>query len=309
MATVRQLLEPGVIALRDAGVASPRLDAELLLAAATGTDRTGLLAHPEAAVGAGPESAFTAFLARRRAGEPVAYIRGFKEFHGLLLGADPRALVPRPETELLVELVLARITGRLSSAPRPAGSPPLRVWDVGTGSGAIAVALAVALRRRRYEGAVAFVASDVSSAALGLALENAVAHGVADRIELVAADLLAPPEAGGAIDIVAANLPYLTTAELAAGPPELAFEPRQALDGGRDGLDVIRRLLVGLPARLASRGTAFLEIGASQGGAVRQAMADLPGEWRLTLHRDLADRDRVAEVERGALTAGGERVP
>src|SRR5574337_1473862 len=133
MATVRQLLEPGVIGLREAGVASPRLDAELLLAPATGTDRTGLLAHPESAVGAGPESAFAAFLARRRAGEPVAYIRGFKEFHGLLLGVDPRALVPRPETELLVELALARITGRLSSAPRPAGSPPLRVWDVGTG--------------------------------------------------------------------------------------------------------------------------------------------------------------------------------
>jgi release factor glutamine methyltransferase len=306
-------LTAAVQELQAAGSTSPRLDAELLLAAAVRTDRTGLLVHLEAIVGDGPAQAFAESLARRRAGEPVAYIRGTKEFHGLVLATDRRALVPRPETEQLVELALARIAARLSGAPRPAGCPPLVVRDVGTGGGAIAVALAVALRRRRYEGAVAIVASDVAGPALQLALENAVGHGVADLIDVRSADLLAEPEAdllagadadpgaargpiGPLIDLVVANLPYLTSAELETGPPELRFEPAEALDGGADGLDLIRRLLLALPTNLAPGGLALLEIGAGQGQAVRQAVAQLPGAWRATIHQDLAGLDRVVEV-------------
>lgn len=302
MATAGGLLTAAVEELRAAGSTSPRLDAELLLAGALRSDRTGLLAHLEATVGDGPAEAFAAALGRRRAGEPVAYIRGLKEFHGLILRSDRRALVPRPETELLVELALARISGRLTARPRATTAQPFLVREVGTGSGAIAVALAVALRRRHYDGAVSIVASDVAAPALELALENAVAHGVADLVLFRAADLVADlvdqTEAGPHPDLIVANLPYLPSAEIVAGPPELRFEPRQALDGGPDGLDHLRRLLAALPEVLAPGGQALLEIGADQGEPVAREVEALPGRWRLTIHPDLAGLARVAELSR-----------
>src|SRR4051812_19608929 len=148
VATSEDLLRLAVERLRQSGSDSPRLDAELLLAHAIGTDRTVVIAHPEAVVSDGAAARYEEGLVRRSAGEPVAYIRGFKEFHGLAFAADPRALIPRPETERLVQLAEAEVVHRLTAAPRPRGTPPIRVADVGTGSGAIAVSLAVALRRR-----------------------------------------------------------------------------------------------------------------------------------------------------------------
>jgi len=282
--------------LAASGSASPRLDAELLLAQAVGTDRTGILAHPAAPVGDGPRAMFEALVARRELGEPVAYLRGFREFHGLAIATDERALIPRPETELLVDAALEAVSARLTAAPRPVGSPPLRIADVGTGSGAIAVALVAALRRRRMADQVLVDAVDLSPGALQLARENAAGHAVADRMTFTLGDLLPerilPPYA-----VICANLPYVATGDLAGLAADLAFEPREALDGGPDGLDIVRRLLDLLPGTLAADGVALLEIGADQGEAiVRETAARLAG-WRCAVMPDLAGLPRVALIE------------
>lgn len=298
MSTVGVLLRTGVDRLAAAASPSPRLDAELLLGAAIGAGRTAVLAHPDAPVGADAERAYEAMLVRREAGEPVAYIRGFKEFRGLALAVDGRALIPRPETERLVELGEAEVMRRLAGAARPAGSPPIRVADVGTGSGAIAIALVVALRRRGATGDVTLLATDVSSDALDLARENAVSHAVADVARFVVADLLPPfieP-----IDVLLANLPYVRDDAMAGLPIATTFEPRLALDGGPQGLAVIERLADRLPAVLSPDGVALLEIGADQEAAIAALVAErLPG-WRCTVERDLARLPRVARIERGS---------
>ena len=279
------------------------MDAELLLADALGTDRTGVLAHPDGLAGDGPAARFAAALERRASGEPVAYIRGMKEFHGLALGVDARALVPRPETELLVDLALGELADALGRAPRPAGTPPLTVADVGTGSGAIAVAIAAALRRRGMAGEVEIVASDLSADAAALARENAVAHGVADRVGVIVADLLPPAGAAAGLlrvperfDLVCANLPYIRTSDLAGLPAPVWFEPPGALDGGSDGLDVIRRLLALMPDRLNAVGLALLEIGAEQADAIGgAAVALLPG-WACEVVADPSGLPRIARL-------------
>jgi release factor glutamine methyltransferase len=288
------------------------LDAELLLAHALGTDRVGVLAHPDGLAGDGPAALFDAALDRRASGEPVAYIRGIKEFHGLALGADARALVPRPETELLVDLALGELVHVLGRAPRPAGTPPVTVADIGTGSGAIAVAIAVGLRRRGMAGEVEIVASDVSPEAAVLARENAVAHGVADRVGVVVADLM-PPARGIAglvqaperFDLVCANLPYIPSGELGGLPAPVQFEPRIALDGGPDGLDVIRRLLRLLPDRLREDGLALLEIGSTQGDALIAAARTLLPGWGCEVAADFAGLPRIARIARPAAQSVG----
>ncbi|MHB8398249.1 MAG: peptide chain release factor N(5)-glutamine methyltransferase [Candidatus Limnocylindrales bacterium] len=296
MPTVAELLRTAVERLREAGSESPRLDSEVLLARALGVDRTTVLAHPEAAVGAGQWAAFEADLVRRASGEPVAYIRGFKEFFGLALAADPRALIPRPETELLVELAERETMLRLAGAPRPPGSTPLRIADVGTGSGSVAIALAVALRRRRSLDEVEIIAMDVSADALDLARENAVGHGIADRVRFVEADLL-PPVVAPPFDLILANLPYVASAEVDDLPIAASFEPRLALDGGPDGLDVIRRLVGRLPEALVPGGAALLEIGAGQGVAIAELVTDLLPGWSCTVESDLAGLPRVAHLD------------
>ena len=299
MATSRELLDAGVARLREAGSETPRLDAELLLAFANGVDRSTILAHPEAQVGTGPAAAFDGYLARRADGEPVAYIRGFKEFHGLALAVDPRALIPRPETELLVELGLAEIMRRLTSGGHPDGGSTLGVLDVGTGSGAIAIALAVALRARRVPAEeVELVAVDISPDALDLARENAVGHAVGDRLRFEAADLV--PTGNVEWDLVLANLPYVRDDAMASLPAPTTFEPALALDGGTDGLAVIGRLLDRLPTTLATGGVAMLEIGADQGEAIAALVAEhLPG-WSCAVVPDLGGLPRVARVSRDA---------
>lgn len=299
MATVRELLDVAVARLREAGSESARLDAELLLAHALGTDRTGVIAHTDAPVGDGAAAQFQAAVDRRAAGEPVAYIRGAKEFHGLAFGVDPRALIPRPETERLVELAEVELVRRLIGAPRPAGSTPIRVIDVGVGSGAVAVTLAVLLRRRKMLDEVAITATDASEDALQLARENAVAHAVGDRIEFVHADLVP----GGAVepwDVVLANLPYVRSDALPGLPKAASFEPALALDGGPDGLRVIARLLDLLPAAAADGGVAMLEIGGDQAVEMRALVADrLPGWW-CEIELDLGGLPRVAILRPGA---------
>ncbi|CAN5812092.1 peptide chain release factor N(5)-glutamine methyltransferase [soil metagenome] len=283
--------------LGEAGSESGRLDAELILGHILGVSRVTLLGAPEASLSAGQQAAFETLVERRVQGEPVAYIRGIKEFYGLALAVDPRALIPRPETELLVDLGLARIGQLLTSVPRAEDAKPLVVWDVGTGSGAIAVALAVECRRRRYTDEVRLRATDASAEALGLATENAVAHGVADMIDFARADLTALPNAGAA-DLIVANLPYIPSAAMLSLPAAAHFEPPSALEGGPDGLALVRRLLAELPAALGSHGTALLEIGHDQADAVGEAAAvALPG-WPIEVHVDLGGHPRVVQIER-----------
>ena len=301
-ATVSSALSAGIARLRASGSESANLDAELLLGMVLRVERTTLRAHPEATVGADAHAAYEAALARREAGEPVAYIRGFKEFHGLALGVDARALIPRPETETLVDAAEAEIMRRLTSAPRGEGSPPLRVADVGTGSGAIAIALVAALRRRGADGEIEILATDASPDALDLARENAVGHAVADRLRFAEADLLPtlPTVAERPFEVVLANLPYVRSDTVGTLPIAASFEPRLALDGGPDGLAVIRRLLERLTTALAPDGVALLEIGGDQGDAIVAAVAaQLPG-WSCVVLPDLGGLPRVARIERTA---------
>jgi release factor glutamine methyltransferase len=295
VATVAELLREGLARLRDAGSETARLDAELLLGHVAGLERTALLAHPDAAVPDGTTDRYRQVLERRAAGEPVAYIRGLKEFFGLAFAVDPRALIPRPETERLVELAEAEVVRRLVAAPRPVAAPPIEVVDVGTGSGAVVIALAVALRRRRMLDDVRLLATDVSRDAVELARENAVAHAVADRIDLAVADLL--PAATGPWDLILANLPYVRDDALPGLPKAAQFEPRVALDGGANGLAVVDRLLELLPGVLARDGVAMLEIGGDQGGAIVEAVGRrLPG-WACRVELDLGGLPRVARIE------------
>lgn len=278
------------------GSESPRLDAELLLGHVLGVGRATLLAEPESVVSDAQTVAFEDLLERRARGVPVAYLRGMKEFYGLVLSVDERALIPRPETETVVDRVLTLISQRLTGGPRPAGSKPLVVWDVGTGSGPIPVALAVECRRRGYGGEVMFTATDISPDAIALATENAVAHGVADRISFAVADLADLPGAPPA-DLLTGNLPYITSDDLPQLPVAASYEPPIALDGGPDGLTFVRRLIEQLPSVLAPGGVALLEIGSDQADAVRVLC---PPGWEVVVHDDLAAWPRVVELTRPA---------
>jgi release factor glutamine methyltransferase len=295
--TVGRLLDEGAERLREAGSDTPRLDAELLLGHVLGLERTSVLAHPGAAAGAGHAERYRALVERRATGEPVAYIRGVKEFHGLAFAVDERALIPRPDTETLVDLAVAAVTERLVRAPRPTGTPPLRVWDVGTGSGAIGVSIAVALRSTGALDEVHILMSDLSAEALALALENVVAHALADRVDLARGDLLdVDPPPTLPVDILVANLPYIARGELAALGGSTRFEPPVALDGGDDGLEAIRRLLPGLVSVVAPAGVALLEIGADQEAAALTAASTTLG-WPASVHPDLGGRPRVLRLD------------
>jgi release factor glutamine methyltransferase len=309
VASVGELLSGAAARLRDAGSESPRLDAEVLLADILRTERTRLIAHPETPIADGVGERFEAAIDRRATGEPVAYIRGIKEFFGLAFATDSRALIPRPETERLVDAGREEIMDRLAAAARRRGldpravAPPIRLADIGTGSGAVAVALAVELRRSGVIVGpdVTILATDDSADALELARENAAGHAAAEGMRFVEADLLPPvlPDGGAPLDIVLANLPYVRSGAIDGLPVAASFEPRSALDGGTDGLDVIRRLLALLPDVLASDGVALLEIGADQGSAAPEAVvAALPG-WIASLETDLAGLPRILRVARG----------
>ncbi len=293
--TVSELVRRGAERLAAAGIESARLDAELLMGFALGISRAGVLAHPDGPAPGAAALAFEGYIDRRELGEPVAYIRGFREFHGQAIFTDRRALIPRPETELLVDEALAAVVGRLTAAPRPAGSPPLRVADVGTGSGAIAVALIAALRRRRMDEHVIIVAVDISGDALDLARENAAGHGVADRMRFREGDLL--PVGDEPYAVICANLPYVATAALDGLEKDLSFEPRLALDGGPDGLDEIRRLMERLPKVIKDDGIALFEIGFDQADAILVAVGELLPGWRCAVQADLAGLPRLARIE------------
>ena len=261
-----------------------------------GVGRTTILAEPEATVSQPQAADFRDLIERRASGVPVAYLRGLKEFYGLALSVDERALIPRPETETLVDRALTLIANRLTSGPRLADAKPLLVWDVGTGSGPIPVALAVECRRRGYGAHVTFRATDISPDALALATENAVAHGVADVISFALADVADLPGAQPA-DLLTANLPYITSDDVPQLPVAASYEPPVAFDGGTDGLTFVRRLMAQLPSVLSPGGTALIEIGSDQADAV-STMG--PSGWDVVVHDDLAAWPRVVELTRGS---------
>lgn len=296
---VGQALTEATDRLRAAHSETPRLDAEVLLAFVLGIDRSGLMAHPEAVLSTGQEERYEACLLRRERGEPVAYIRGIKEFYGTAITVDERVLIPRPETEALVSLAIDRVRDDLTGAPRDRDSGPYLIWDVGTGSGAIPVAIGMELRRRRYGDAVHFHVSDISGDARDAATINVVSHGLAHQFTFSEGDLTdVAPYPRRPVDLLTANLPYIPTSLLPERPLATSFEPTQALDGGPDGLAVIRALLPGLPDVLDESGTALLEIGGDQDESMRAAVEELLPGWSCRIHPDLSGSPRVAQLER-----------
>ncbi len=286
-ARVGDLLADAAAALRDAGSPTPRLDAEVLLAHASGFERSWLLAHPEAEVGRAP---FEELLERRLAGEPIAYLRGYKEWRSLRIRTDARALIPRPETELLFELAVDEIRTRMAR-----DAEPIVAWEPATGSGAVTLALALRFREAVALGRLRLIASDISADALELAAENLQSHGVQALVDLACADLLEP--AGISLprpDVVIANLPYVPTDEALAPERGLGHEPRVAIDGGPDGLEVLRRLVGSAGGRVADGATLLLEVGIGQAEAVG-ALA--PAAATISMERDLADIERVVRIQ------------
>jgi release factor glutamine methyltransferase len=294
-ASARSLVLTATERLRSAGSPSPRLDAELLVAHAFGRDRTWVHAHPEASLDEPKARRLDEWLSRRSTGEPIAYIRGFKEWFSLRIATDSRALIPRPETELLAEAAIEEIAGRLVR-----DDAPMSVWEVATGSGALALAVALRFRAALVLGRIRLAASDISAEALELASENLAANGVAGLVTLGCGDLLEPAVLPAPLlpDVVIANLPYVTSAEVDEGAGSLRFEPRAATDGGADGMDVIRRLLEQLPTRLAPGGVALLEVGDGQAEVIRQLLPDLPMPAEMATLADLADIQRVVRIDR-----------
>ena len=297
----RSALADATERLRVAGSATPRLDAELLVAHAFDRERAWLHAHPEAELPDVAHLALRGWVERRAAGEPIAYIRGFKDWFSLRIATDARALIPRPETELLAEVAIGELAARLAR-----DSSPLVAWDVGTGSGVIAVAIAKRFHAALLLGRIRLVASDLSPDALELAAENLAAHGAGGLVSLACGDLLAfvddqQSDRPGILplpDVLTANLPYVPAAEVERRAGSLRYEPRSALDGGADGLDVLRRLLGQLPARLAPGGVALLELGAGQVEAVRSLIEGLELRCAVSALPDLAGIERVMRIAR-----------
>ncbi len=279
---IREALTEARTLLRGAGVDSPVLDAEVLLCTVLGCERAGLWANPARLLTPLQAREFFDLVERRRRRVPVAYLTGRKEFMGLEFSVKPAVLIPRPETELLVETALEL----LKEHPSPV------VVDVGTGSGAIAVSIAF------YHPGAHVIATDVSTEALSVAAENARRHGLEARITFLAGDLAEalPGDLAERVDLMAANLPYIPTGEMAGLPPEVRKEPAIALDGGTDGLDLYRRLVPAAAFYLARGGSLLIEIGPGQGQKALDLFA-APG-WEATLRLDLAGRERIVSAGR-----------
>lgn len=259
---------------------TPRLDAELLTAHALGLPRIQLYLQFDRPLIPPELAAIRELVKRRQAGESVAYVVGKKEFFGLELAVDQRVLVPRPDTETLVDEALERTAG---------GPAEARVADVATGSGAVAIAFA-----RQRPQAVVF-ASDLSSDALAVAAANAERHAVA--ITFLHGDLEAPLAGQAPFDLVTANLPYIPSADIAGLAPEVRAEPRLALDGGPDGLALVRRLVAAAPGLLSGGGVLALEVGAGQARETAGLMA-AAGLGDVRLRRDLGQVERVVSGQK-----------
>jgi release factor glutamine methyltransferase len=290
--TAASLLAEGTRRLTLAGLECARQDVLRLMAEALGTDRLSVHVEPRRSVDARSAASFRALLDRRAAHEPVQHILGFEEFRGLRIVVTPDVLIPRPETEGLVERALELLADR----------PQALVADIGTGSGAIACALAAS--RPDLE----VLAVDQSLGALTVASDNVRALGLGSRVRLLAGDLFGPLSSlSGSLDMVVANPPYLPSGIIAGLPAEVErFEPRLALDGGPDGMRVLRRIITEAPRFLKPGAWLLMEIGEEQAGPLASLMA-AEGFSRIGARRDLRDVERYIEGQwaEGAAAATG----
>lgn len=288
---IRQVLAQAIRQLDTAGVDAPRVTAQLLLGKVLQQPREWLLAHDDVPLTREQAASYDALLTRVKSHEPLAYLLGQREFYGLSFDVDKRVLIPRPETEMLVELALAVLKDL------PVIAAPQAI-DIGTGSGAVPVALAHTRRDLHL------MATDVSSDALAVAEHNAIKHAVANRIAFLQSDLLRDiaPSQLSAVHVLTANLPYVTREEIDGLQPEIQdHEPRVALDGGDDGLDLIRALLTQIrdlraQGQMPNLQAAYLEFGASQGNAVAHAAQAIFPNNDCAILKDLAKLDRVLAI-------------
>ena len=284
MASLREVLQNTHQALESSGIPDARLEAEVLVMNLMRLPRQDIFANQETELGAQQEQELTALVERRLTREPLAYILGYREFYGINLLVNPSVLIPRPETEMMVEHALFMALMGMETRE-------LVIADVGTGAGAIAINLAIHLPAARI------YAFDFTDAALDVAAYNVRAHNVADRVTLGKGDLLEPlPEP---VDLIVANLPYIPTSRIDTLQPEIQWEPREALDGGADGLDVIRRLVSQAPGKLKEHGTILLELDPDQVPAAEELARQHFPEATTSVEQDLARQDRIFVISRG----------
>jgi release factor glutamine methyltransferase len=300
---VRTALKEGIARLRAAAVPSYTLAAELLLIHAVGRDRAWIYSHAEEPIHPAMVEKYFGLIARRAAGEPTQYLTGKQEFWGLEFEVTPAVLIPRPETEHVVEVALERLGAAGIKIDMKTGSPtpPLRIADVGTGSGCIAVALAQELPH------ATIVATDISAAALEIAGRNAARHRVADRVRFVETDLLSgvalSPDGAGhpppLFDLIVSNPPYVARNHAAALAREVReHEPETALFGGATGVEMYARLIEHAGALLRARGNLVVELGYGAADSVRAILAAQAGWANICITNDLAGIPRVLAAER-----------
>jgi release factor glutamine methyltransferase len=275
--TVRRVLGWTSQHFEKLGLDSPRLTAELLLAHVLRTSRVRLYTDLDRPLEPAELATYRGLIARRATGEPTSYLTGVREFYGRPFTVDPRVLVPRPETELLVEAVL-------QATPEDAD---LRFLDLCTGTGCVGITLALERPRARV------LATELDPGAAEVARANAAALGAADRFEVRNGDLFSPLPDEPPLDAVVANPPYVPRGEIPTLSPEVRREPALALDGGPDGLDIVRRIVAAAPRFLRPGGLLALEIGDGQGPAVH-ALLEGAGYGSVRIERDLARHDRLA---------------
>ena len=285
--TILKLIRWTEARFKKEGLPTPRLDAEVLLAESLGMDRVGLYTHFDQPLQPAELTRFKKLIRRRMAHEPLTYITGKREFWSLPFKVTPDVLIPRPETEGLVEEAL-----RLLADPERCGRGG-RILEIGTGSGAIIIALAKELP------SASLVATDFSEKALALARENAAAIGVGERIQFLHGDLFAPLERESPFDLILSNPPYISRSEFASLAPEVRdFEPRIALDGGEDGLTFFRRALPRVGRYLQPAGWFLTEIGAGQDPEVQKIAAATPDLEAFAFIPDLAGIKRVFKARK-----------
>ena len=293
MPSLRTVIRSTQQTLAAAGIPDARLEAEVMVMDVLRMPRHAIFAEQESSVSDVQQAALDAIVQRRLTREPLAYILNYREFYGVNLLVNGSTLIPRPETETLVEHALFMALMGMESRE-------LVIADIGAGTGAIAVNLAIHLPAARI------YATDAYDGALDVAAYNIRMHNVADRVTLLKGDLLAPlPEP---VDVIAANLPYLPTARIPTLQPEVQWEPATALDGGADGLDCIRRLLEQAgagsgngsggnePSRIKPHGVILLEMDPEQFDAAKSIAASIFPDAEITAERDLSGRDRVLSV-------------
>jgi release factor glutamine methyltransferase len=293
---MRAALKEGMAQLRAAKVPSSALAAELLLMHALGRDRTWLYTHPESELDTSAAGNYFGLIARRAAGEPTQYLTGKQEFWGFEFEVTPAVLIPRPETEHVIEVALERLGSRGIKINMRTGepSPPLRIADVGTGSGCLAVALAHELPHAEI------FATDISAAALEVAFRNATRHRVASRVRFLEGDLLRPvPPSPGSFDLIVSNPPYVAQDSAATLAREVReHEPHAALFGGPSGIEMYARLVQEAGELLRSGGVLVLELGYDSAQHVRAILVAQRHWVNVSVTNDLAGIPRVFAAER-----------